>query len=117
MDEDLEAPNNNVDKPLKTPPQIELPKPLNASLPDTDSELRKLDVRSTAVKATSKNKHLMNVIMEQDEPFWLGFEYGVSEWQTNKVKQTEYEHTSCDEENIMISSSDNDLGGARKKEL
>lgn len=61
----------------------------------------------------------MNVVMEQGEPFWLDFEHGVSEWQTSEVEETELEHTSCDEENIMISSSNDDLEleEARKKEL
>ena len=55
----------------------------------------------------------MNVVMEQGEPFWLDFEHGVSEWQTSEAEK----HTSCDEENIMISSSNDDqeLENAKKK--
>ena len=54
----------------------------------------------------------MNVIMEQGEPFWLDFEHGVSEWQTSEAE----EHTSCDEENIMISFSNDDLELENAKE-
>ena len=31
---------------------------------------------SRAGKATSKNKYLMNVAMEEGDPFWLDFENG-----------------------------------------
>ena len=40
---------------------------------DDDSEWRKLNVISSAGKATGKNKYLMNVALEQGEPFWLDF--------------------------------------------
>ena len=55
--------------------------------------------------------------MEQVESFWLDLEHGASEWQTSKVEQTKYKHTSSVEENIIISSSNNELKEARKKKL
>ena len=134
IDEDLETPDNveqhptveawdrapNLDpKQDSTPKKTELPKPgqtIKFKLAnDTDSEWRKLKVISRAGKATCKNRHLMNVVMEQGESFWLDFEHGVSEWQTSETEK----HTSCDEENIMISSSNDnlELENAKKKEL
>ena len=70
-----------------------------------------MNVISRAGKATCKNKYLMNVAMEQGEPFWLDFEHGVREWKACEIKPT------SDEENIMISSFDCDLETAREKEL
>ena len=70
--------------------------------PVYDTEWRKLNVISRAGKATGKNEYLMNVVIEQDELFWIDFEHGVSEWKTSEVEQTIYEYTSCsscDEEN------------------
>ena len=91
---------------------------------DNDSEWKKLNVISKAGKATGKNKYLMNVVVEEGEPFWLDFEYGVTEWQTNESEPTSdtgqttgFEHTSEDEQNVMISSSDIELNVAKKKEL
>ena len=136
MEESLETPieDDNVEqhltmgargRPLKqksSPKTIELPKPgqtIKCRLAnDDDSEWRKFNVISRAGKAKGKNKYLMNVVMEQGEPFWLDFEHGVSEWQANEVEQTEEpEHTSCDEGNVMISSSNDDIDQAKKKEL
>ena len=73
-----------------------------------------MKVISRAGKATDKNRYLMNVVMEQNEPFWLDFKHEVSEWQKSEAE----EHTSCDKENIMISSSNDDLEleNAKKKE-
>lgn len=104
MNGDLGTTNNNVeqhqtvearDRPHKqdfTPKKIELPKPgqtIKCKLAnDTDPEWKKLNVISMAGKATGKNKHLMNMVMEQGEPFWLDFEHGVSEWQTSEVEET-----------------------------
>ena len=85
---------------------------------DDGSEWKKLNVISRAGKATGKNKHLMNVAMEQGEPFWLDFEHGVREWKAYEIRPTsDDEHTFGDEENIMISSFDRDLETARENEL
>lgn len=101
---------------------ITLPKPgqsIKCKLAnDDDSEWRTLNVISRAGKATGKNKHLMNVAMEQGEPFWLDFNHGVLEWKENKARPiNKDEATSSDEENIMISSSNHDLEMARENEL
>ena len=91
--------------PNKTPiKKIELSKPeqtIECKLAiDDDSEWKKLNVISRAGKATGKNKHLMNVAMEQGEPFWLDFEYGVREWKACEIRPTsDDEHTFGDEEN------------------
>ena len=58
----------------------------------------------------------MNVSLEQSTQFWLDFEHGISEWQSNEVKQTtEVGHTSCNEGNVMISSSNDDQEKSKKK--
>ena len=113
-------PNNNVDRSPwqnSTPKEIEILKPglvIKCKLvSDTDSEWRKLNVISMTGKATSKDKNLMNRAMKQGEPFWLDFE----QWQRSEVHQTKHGHSSSDGENTMISSSDDDLEGTRKKEL
>ena len=76
---------------------------------DEDSEWRKLNVISRAGKATGKNKHLMNVALEQGKPFWQKFEPGLLEWKASEIRPT------SDEENIMISSSDHNLETAKKE--
>ena len=48
----------------------------------------KLNGISRAGKATGKNKYLMNVAMEEGDPFWMDFENGVLEWETNEDDQT-----------------------------
>ena len=64
-----------------------------------------------------KNKHLMNVALEQGEPFWLVFERGVLKWKASEIRPTsDDEYTFGDEEN-MISSSDHNLETAKKEEL
>ena len=63
-----------------------------------------------------KKKHLMNVALEQGEPFWLDFEHGVLEWKASEIRPTsDNEYTFGDEDNIMISSSDHNLETAKKK--
>ena len=64
------------DGPMKQSPirkTIELPKPgqtIECKLTnDDDSEWMKLNVISRAGKATSKNKHLMNMVLEQGKLF------------------------------------------------
>ena len=58
----------------------------------------------------------MNVTLEQGKPFWLDFEYGVLEWKVSEIKPTsDDEQTFGDEENIMISSSDQNLETAKKE--
>ena len=60
----------------------------------------------------------MNVALAQGEPFWLDFEHVVWEWEASETRPTnDYEHTFGDEENVMISSSDDNLETAKKKEL
>ena len=68
------------DGPTKQNPirkTIELPKPgqtIECKLTnDDDLEWRKLNVISRA----SKNKHLMNVALEQGELYWLDFEHEI----------------------------------------
>ena len=72
MNEYLEMPNNNINRPLKQnsiQKIIELPKlgqTIKCKLTnDTDSGWRKLNVISRAGKATGKNKDLKDVVMEQ----------------------------------------------------
>ena len=82
---------------------------------DDDSKWRKLNVISRAGKATGKNKHLMNVALEQSKSFWLDFEHRVLEWKLSEIRPTsDDEHTFGDEKNIMISSSDHNLEIAKK---
>ena len=78
----------------------------------------KLNIISRTGKATGKNKHLMNVALEQGKPFWIDFEHGVLGWKASEIKPTrDDEHTFGDEENIMISSSDHNLETVKKEEL
>ena len=64
---------NELPKQNSNQKKIELPKPgqtIACKLAnDDDLEWKKLNVISRAGKATGKNKHLMNVAMEQSEPF------------------------------------------------
>ena len=114
VEEELRTPSDHVeqhqtvrDGPTKQNPiqkTIELPKPgqtIECKLAnDDDSEWRKLNVIRRAGKATGKNKHLMNVALEQGEPFWLDFEHGVLEWKASEIRPTsDDEHTFSDEEN------------------
>ena len=109
VEEELRFPSDLVeqhqtvrDGPTKQNPirkRIELPKSgqtikCKFTNDDDDSEWRKLNVISRAGKATGKNKHLMNVALEQGKPFWLDFEHGVLEWKT-----IDDENTFGDEEN------------------
>ena len=48
-----------------------------------DSEWRKLNDISKAGKTTGKNKHLVNVALEQGKQFQLDFEHGVLEWKAS----------------------------------
>lgn len=59
---------------LPTPAQI-----IKCKLVNDDSEWREFNIISKAGKATGKNKYLINVVMEEGEPFWLDFEHGVTE--------------------------------------
>ena len=119
VEEELGIPSDHVEQhqtvrngPTKQNPirkTIELPKPdqnIECKLAnDDDSEWRKLNVISKAGKATDKNKHLMNVALEQGEPFWLDFEHEVVEWKASEIRPTsDDEHIFGDEENIIISS-------------
>ena len=112
---------NGLPKQNSNQKEIELPKPgqtIECKLANNDSGWKKMNVISRAGKATGKNKYLMNVAMEQGEPFWLDFYHGVREWKACEIKPTsDDEHTFGDEENIMISSSERDLETARKNEL
>ena len=98
VEEELGTPSDHVeqhqtvrDKPTKQNPiwkTIELPKPgqtieCKLAKDDDDSEWRKLTVISRAGKATGKNKHLMNVALEQGKPFWLDLVHGVLEWKAS----------------------------------
>ena len=117
--DDPERPQASTDAepPGTTTKSTRLPKPgqsINCRLRnDEDEERRKLKVISRAGKATGKNRYLMNVVLEHGEPFWLDFEHGVIDWQTD----TEDEQTISPEENVMNVSSNEDLDIAKKKEL
>ena len=130
VEEELGTPSDHVERyqterdgPTKQNPirkTIELPEPgqtIECKLAnDDDSEWRKLNVISRAGKTTDKNEHLMNVALEQGEPFWLNFKHWVLEWKASEIKPTrDDEHIFGDEENIMISSSDHNLKTAKKK--
>ena len=110
---------NGLPKQNSNQKEIELPKPgqtIECKLAnDDDLEWKILNVISRAGKATGKNKHLMNVAMEQGEPFQLDFEHGVRACEIRPTSDDE--HTFGEEENIMISSFDPDLETARKNEL
>ena len=70
---------------------------------------------SRAGKATGKNKYLMNVAMKEGDPFWLDFENGVLEWETNEDDQTA---TNEDPEvSLLMDSSNDQLDEAKKREL
>ena len=115
VEEELGTPSDHVeqhqtvrDKPTKQNPiwkTIELPKPgqtieCKLANDDDDSEWRKLNVISRAGKATGKNKHLMNVALEQGKPFWLDLVHGVLEWKASEIRPTsDDEHTFGNEEN------------------
>ena len=82
-----------------------------------------MNIISKAGKATGRNKYLMNVVMEDGEPFWLDFDKGVSEWKiknaesaSNSELTTDSDNTS-EEENIMIASSTCESEVAKKEEL
>ena len=92
------------DGPTKQNPiqkTIELPKPGQTT--DDDSGWRKLNVISRAGKVTGKNKHLMDMALEQSEPFWLDFEHAFpsnTEGKAREIRPTsEEEHTFGDAEN------------------
>lgn len=36
-------------------------------------------------KATERKKFMMNVVIDQDESFWLDFELDISEWKLNRT--------------------------------
>ena len=75
-----------------------------------------MNIISRASKVIGKNIHLMNVALEQGKPFWLDFEHGVLEWKVSEIKPTsDDEQTFGDEENIRISSSDQNLETAKKE--
>ena len=94
VEEELETPSDHVkqhqtvrDGPTKQNPiwkTTELPKPgqtIEYKLANNDdSEWRKLNVISRA----GKNKHLINVALEQGEPFWPDIVHGVLEWKVSK---------------------------------
>ena len=46
-----------------------------------------------------------------------GFEHRGSEWQTGESEQTKYECTACDEENIRILHTKDELEETRKKKI
>ena len=71
-----------------------------------------MNVISRAGKATGKNKYLMNVVMEEGNPFWLDFENGVLEWETNKDDQTSTNEGP--EVSLLMDSSNDQLDEAKK---
>lgn len=134
LEENLEMADNTEQRPTMetqditnkcdtTTRKVKLPKPgqiIKCKLAnDTESDWKKLNVISRAGKATGRNKHLMNVVMEQGEAFWLDFEHGVSDWQADETEENEEHHDSCTEEEVMITSADDslELEEAKQKEL
>ena len=69
---------------------------------------------SRAGKATGKNKYLMNVAMEEGDPFRLDFENGVLEWETNEVDRTATNEGP--EVSLLMDSSNDQLDEAKKRE-
>ena len=70
---------------------------------------------SRAGKATGKNKYLMNVAMEEGDPFRLDFENGVLEWETNEDDRTA--NNEGPEVSLLMDSSNVQLDEAKKREL
>ena len=86
-----------------------------------------MTVISKAGKTTAKhgrNNYMMNVVMENGEPFWLDFKDGVSEWERNREDSDDNnveEHSSENEdepqEDIMFSMSSQEMKIAKQDEL
>ena len=113
-------------KQKSVPNIVELPKPgqiIKCKIANEESEWKEMNIISKAGKATGRNKYLMNVVMEDGEPFWLDFEKGVSEWKIKNAESTSNSEPTTDsdniseEENIMIASSTCELKMAKKTEL
>ena len=113
---------------------ITLPKPgqiIKCKLAhDDENDWRDMKVINRAGKATGRNKYLMNVILEDGEPFWLDFQNGVCEWKIMDVESNqetdgdyvvEDENVAEDEntsyEDVMIASSNHEMELAKKREL
>ena len=67
------------------------------------------------ISRAGKNKYLMNVAMEEDDPFWLDFENGVLKWETNKDDQTSTNEGP--EVSLLMDSSNDQPDKAKKREL
>ena len=126
MHSDLERTQpDNIDTPPNTAKKsITLPKPGQTILcklqNDVDQEWRRLRVISRAGKASGRNRNLMNVAMEQGEPFWMDFEYGVLEWREEvqpPTDESEDEQSSTGEVNVIAVCASNPLDQAKKREL
>ena len=124
-------PRGRPPKRGKIPDVIEIPKPgtkIKCKLAnDDDSEWREMTVISKAGKTTAKhgrNNYMMNVVMENGEPFCLDFKDGVSEWERNREDFEDNnleEHSSENEEepqeDIMFSLSSQEMIIAKQNEL
>ena len=78
---------------------------------DEDQEWRKLNVVSRARKATGKNKYLINIAKEGGDPFWLNFEHGVLEWETNietDQTSTDKAQNPTNEACVLVTTSPNE---------
>ena len=86
-----------------------------------------MTVISKAGKITAKhgkNNYMMNVVMENGEPFWLDFKDGVSEWERNRedsddnnVEEHSSENENEPQEDIMFSMSSQEMKIAKQDEL
>ena len=124
-------PRGRPRKYRKIPDVIEMPKPgtkIKCKLANDDESVwREMTVISKAGKTTARhgiNNYMMNVVMENGDPFWLDFKEGVSEWESNKEDSDENnveEHSgeSGDEapEEIMFSMSSMEMKIAKQEEL
>ena len=65
----------------------------------------KMKVLSRAGKVTGKNKYILNVCPENNNPFWLDFENSVLEWKDVPQKE---DHSEIVAEDVLSSGEDHD---------
>ena len=124
-------PRGRPRKHRKVPDVVEVPKPgtkIKCKLANDDESVwREMTVISKAGKSTAKhgrNNYMMNVVMENGEPFWLDFKDGVSEWERNRedyddnnVEEHSSENEDDSQEDIMFSMSSQEMKIAKQDEL
>ena len=125
MEEDEIRPQVVLPRPRGRPPKrphpsvsskvVEVPTPgqvISCKLAnDNEGEWRRMNVISRAGKATGVNKYMMNVVLDQGDPFWLDFQHGVTEWKLDHAEQI------SDGEDVMLVYRNDELEVAKKKEL